>query len=288
MIRLEARPAFAAQARLGEGPVWLGDGLLWVDILEGKVMRSRGGSTVAVKSCGEPVSAAFPRRGGGYVLLQNHGVVTLDARFHETGRIPVLAGSSGLRLSDGAIGPAGELWFGSMRPDLESGGSLYRLRAGEREAVEVLPGLGMSNGIGFSPDGRAMYLVDSARRTVNVFDYDPETQEISGQRVFTEVEAELGTPDGIAVDAAGGVWVAMWAGGRLRRIEHDGTWSQEILVPASNVTSCAFGGAGLQTLYITTATVELSTDERERQPHAGSVFGISLPVGGLAQTEAAL
>lgn len=286
MIRLEARSAFPSQAQLGEGPIWSGNDLLWVDIIEGKVLRSRASATSVVKACGEPVSAAFPRQGGGYLLLQNDAVAVLDSRFHEIDRISVPNLPQGSRLSDGAVGPSGELWFGSMRTDLSAGGSLYRLRPGEAQATEVVQGLGMPNGIGFSPDGRLMYLVDSANRTVNVFDYRAETQEVSGARVFVEVSPDLGTPDGLAVDAAGGVWVAMWSGGRLRRAEHDGTWSQEILVPAKNVTSCAFGGDELRTLFITTALVELSAEERAQQPQAGSVFAILLPVGGVPQQEA--
>ncbi|QMU96012.1 SMP-30/gluconolactonase/LRE family protein [Microbacterium esteraromaticum] len=288
MIRLEARPVFEAGALLGEGPVWHGAGLLWVDIPDGKVMRSQDGRTRTMKVFGSPVSAVLPRRRGGYVALHDLDVAVLDADFHELGRISVLQRETGLRLSDGAVGPGGELWFGSMRHDLAAGGSLFRLRAGESAPTEVRAGLGMPNGMAFSPDGRSLYLVDSVRRAVTVLDYDPETQDVSGDRVLIEVDPDLGTPDGIAVDAGGGIWVAMWAGGRLRRIELDGTWSQEILVPARNVTSCAFGGAGLQTLYITTGTVDLGVEEARQQPTAGSVFGISLPIGGLPQEETEL
>lgn len=288
MIRLEARPIFAATSVLGEGPLWHGEDLLWVDILEGAVLRGRGDAAVTVKSYDGPVSAVLPHRDGGYLVLQNQSIVRVDSRFREIGRVGVLPPRSKLRLADGTIGPSGELWFGTMRPDLLPGGSLYRLRAGESEPTEVIADMGMPNGIAFSPDGRSLYVVDSSRRSVLICDYDEATQEISEPRTFVDVDPELGTPDGIAVDAAGGVWVAMWAGGRLRRAEHDGTWSQEILVPAANVTSCAFGGANLQTLYITSATVELTPAERAGQPHAGSVFGISLPIGGLPQTGAAL
>ncbi|MBK0418916.1 SMP-30/gluconolactonase/LRE family protein [Leucobacter sp. CSA1] len=286
MIRLEARTMYPEQALLGEGPVWHGDTLLWVDILRGRLLRSIDETTVELRAFDEPVSAVFPRSGGGYALLVNDRVEIVDAELRTTATVPVLPSGGELRLSDGAVGAAGELWFGSMRHDLAPGGALHRLRAGETEATVVRSDLGMANGIAFAADFSALYFVDSAERTVTVFDYDPETTEIANPRVLIEIDPGLGTPDGIAVDAVGGVWVSLWSGGRVRRVELDGRWSQEILVPATNVTSCAFGGPNLQTLFITSATVELDGEALAAQPAAGSIFGITLPIGGVVQQEA--
>jgi sugar lactone lactonase YvrE len=288
VIRLQARISHRESAELGEGPIWHGDALFWVDILRGRVLRSTSDGTEEVRVFGQPVSAVFPLLNSGYALLVNTHIEFVDSSFITVGHLKVLAETGDLRLSDGAVGAGGELWFGSIRHDLEPGGTLYRLRSGETEPTAVQSGLGMPNGIAFAPGYTHLYLVDSTARTLTAFEYDIESHEISNQRVLATIEADRGTPDGIAVDTLGGIWVAHWAGGSVRRLELDGSWSQEILVPAQNVTSCVFGGPNLQTLFITTARVELKNGELSTQPAAGSVFSITLPIGGMTPPEAQL
>ncbi|MBC9935836.1 MULTISPECIES: SMP-30/gluconolactonase/LRE family protein [unclassified Leucobacter] len=280
MIRLEARVSHPERAQLGEGPLWHGEALFWVDILGGRVLRSAETGTKVLRTLGEPVSAVFPHTDGGFVLLIDSRIEFVDDVFATTRCIEVFPAGGDSRLSDGAIGPGGELWFGSLRHDLQPGGALYRLRPGETAPTVVHEGLGMPNGIAFSPDLAHMYFVDSAARTLTVWDYEPIGMEVSSPRVLATFDEADGTPDGIAVDAVGGVWVAHWAGGSVRRLELDGSWSQEVLVPADNVTSCVFGGPNLQTLFITTATAGLGPSELAAQPSAGSVFSITLPIGG--------
>jgi sugar lactone lactonase YvrE len=114
-------------------------------------------------------------------------------------------------------------------------------------------GVGISNGIGWSPDERLMYYVDSQAHQVDVFDYDPATGAIDGRRRFAEVGRDDVEPDGLTVDAEGGVWVAVWGGGALLRHDPDGRLRETLELPPARVTSCAFGGPGLDRLYITTA-----------------------------------
>ncbi len=107
----------------------------------------------------------------------------------------------------------------------------------------MLPGISVSNGIGWSPDGSALYHVDCPRRRIDVYDFDAPTGSVAGRRAVVAVDAELGTPDGLAVDAEGGIWVALWGGGAVHRYGPDGALEERLELPVTNVTSCASGAA---------------------------------------------
>ena len=157
------------------------------------------------------------------------------------------------RMNDGACDRAGRFFAGTMARDETPGaGTLYRLDP-DHEVTPLITGLGISNGIGWSPDERLMYYIDSPTHRVDVFDYDPATGAIDGRRRFAAVGAGGAVPDGLAVDANGGVWVAVHGGGAVLRHDPLGTVVQSIELPAAHVTSCAFGGRNLDRLYITTA-----------------------------------
>ncbi|WP_375386138.1 SMP-30/gluconolactonase/LRE family protein [uncultured Microbacterium sp.] len=286
MIRIEAQPDVEIGNLLGEGPFWWRDRLIWVDLLNGILLRrDHDGGWVEVLSRDSGLSVAVPRRNGGLALLAGRTIELLDADLNVERIIPVPALREGERLADATAGPAGELWFGSIREDLTSGGCLFRLRPNEQSPQVVLTGVGLANGLGFAPDARTLYFVDSAAGTVTAFDYDPATQELSRSKIIATIDPADGSPDGITVDAAGSIWVALWAGGCVRRLDADGTWSQEVLVPAPNVTSCALGGEGLNILYITTGTVEMDTAALDASPLAGSLFATPVPVPGLPALE---
>jgi sugar lactone lactonase YvrE len=151
-------------------------------------------------------------------------------------------------------------------------GALYRLDA-DLTLTELVTGVGISNGIGWSPDDRLMYYSDSLAYRVDVFDYDPATGAISGRRPFAPVGGGEVMPDGLAVDAEGGVWVAQWGGSVLTRFDAGGRPAATVRFPHANVTSCAFGGPGLDRLYVTTAAGAGSP--------AGGLFMLSPGVAGL-------
>jgi sugar lactone lactonase YvrE len=152
------------------------------------------------------------------------------------------------------------------------GGRLHRVDAGGG-VVDVLDDATVSNGTGWSPDGRRMYYVDSPTRRIDVFDVDPATGLVSGRRPFVKLDAgTAGWPDGLCVDADGGVWLALWAGGAVRRYTPTGRLDRVIPVPTTNTTACSFGGARLTDLYITTARDRLDEATLAAQPHAGDVF----------------
>jgi sugar lactone lactonase YvrE len=144
----------------------------------------------------------------------------------------------------------------------------------------MLTGVTISNGLDWSPDGRRMYYVDSPTRRIDAFDFDATTGGIANRRTFVDVPADGGVPDGMTVDASGFVWVALWGGAALRRYAPDGTLERVVPLPVSHPTSCAFGGAALDELYVTSARGKLTLSERVGQPQAGGVFRLRPGVVG--------
>ncbi|MFK0118534.1 SMP-30/gluconolactonase/LRE family protein [Streptomyces sp. NPDC090994] len=270
--------AVRAEAELGEGPTWDAEAarLIWVDILGCRVHTydpATGRRTV--RTTEQHVGAAKPRAGGGLVLNLRDGIALLDPdgslRMAHREAVP------GRRANDAAVAPDGSLWAGTMRYDeTPGGGTLSRLTA-DGTHTTVLADVAVSNGTGWSPDGRLMYYIDSPTRRVDVFDHDGG--RISGRRTLAVVEDGAGFPDGLTVDADGCVWVALWDGGAVRRYTPDGRLDRVVELPVPRVTACAFGGADLTDLYVTTARTGLTAPH----PLAGSVLVVPGAGKGLAQ-----
>jgi len=245
----------APLAALGEGPCWdPADGALyWTDIPAHRVHRLAADGTHTSWDAGQPVGAIVLRAGGGLVLAAKDGFWTLDPA---TGELALLAHAEPdvpeNRMNDGACDRAGRFFAGTMAEDESPGaGTLYRLGT-DHEVAPVLGGVSISNGIGWSLDESRMYYVDSPTLGIDVFDYDAGSGTIGNRRVFAAVGGGA-IPDGLAVDADGCVWVALWGGAAVARYGPDGRPRQTLEIPAGNVTCCAFGGPDLGTLYITTA-----------------------------------
>ena len=246
----------APMATLGEGPIWDAgqQALYWVDIPECLVHRLDADGSITTRDTGQPVGTVVPRASGGLVVAARDGFMAMDP---DTGRLTMLAAveqdRAETRMNDGACDRAGRFYAGTMAADESPGlGTLYRLDP-DLQVSSLATGLGISNGIGWSPDERLMYYIDSLDHQVDVFDYDPATGEIDGRRRFAAVGGGDVLPDGLTVDADGGVWVAVWGGGVVLRHDPDGRVRESLEVPASHVTSCAFGGPDLDRLYISTA-----------------------------------
>jgi sugar lactone lactonase YvrE len=242
-------------ATLGEGPCWdsATGSLYWVDIPVGQVHRLAGDGAHRRWDVGQAVGAVVVRASGGLLLAARDGFLTLDPVTGEVAPLVALGLPEGVRMNDGACDRAGRFFAGSMADDEAPGrGTLYRLDP-DHSVAEVIAGVTISNGIGWSPDGSRMYYVDSPTRRVDVLDYDPATGAIAGRRPFASIDAGEAIPDGLAVDAEGCVWVALWDGGAVLRFGPDGRLRDSLELPAPRVTSCAFGGPDLETLYITTA-----------------------------------
>jgi sugar lactone lactonase YvrE len=266
----------AAHAEVGEGPVWDPDRnlLVWVDITRNAVHQySPGSGHDDVIPVGRHVGAAAPRTRGGLVLALQDGFGLLET---DTGRVEIIAGTEadkpGNRMNDGKCDSAGRFWAGTMSYNLAAGaGSLYRLDA-DHQVSTVLSNLTLSNGLGWSPDDRTMYFIDSVTQGIDVFAYDATTGSIRSRRRLIEISKEQGMPDGMAVDADGCIWVALWGGWAVQRYTPDGHLDRVVRLPVGQVTSCAFGGWDLGDLYITTAAHQLEGDALAEQPRAGGLF----------------
>ena len=226
------------------------------------------------------VSLALPRRRGGAVIGLPDGLHVLDGERSPL-LVPIDAARTDTRTNDGACDAAGRLWVGTMALDEASPlGGLYRVDA-DLSVTTVLTGTTISNGLGWSPSGDRFYFIDSPTRRVDVFDFDPETGALEDRRRFAAVEVEGAVPDGLAVDAEGGVWVALHGGWGLHRYAPDGELAAVVDLPVARITSCCFGGADLRDLYVTTRRDGLSAGELAEQPLAGALLRLDAGVAGL-------
>jgi sugar lactone lactonase YvrE len=273
-----AVPCTTEQTLLGEGARWDArrSELLRVDILAGHVYRDRlddDGAPVRVGTYRVPgtVGAIAPVDGDdGWLLAAGRGFVYLAPDGSQRPLAEVAP--AGTRMNDAACDPQGRFWAGTLAEDHHPrGGALYRLDPTGRTEL-VLAGLTISNGLGWSPDGSTMYLVDSGPRLVHAFAFDVDRGTISGRRVLATVAEALGAPDGMTVDADGDLWVAVYGAGRIHRYSPDGVLRQVLAVPAKQTTSCAFAGPALRRLYVTTATEGWSDEQRRLEPAAGVVY----------------
>ncbi|MDR6867092.1 sugar lactone lactonase YvrE [Microbacterium resistens] len=280
-VRLRAEAVTDAVAHHAEGPVWsVGwGGLRYVDLEAGSLLTLRG-DRVDRLELGERVAAFVrPRRNGGYVVAVERGIALADAPDALPGARIELWADRSVRMNDGTVDPDGRLLAGGMAYDARPAGSaVYRIDARLRPQL-VIPGVAVSNGVGFSPDGSRCYYVDSMERRVDVLDY--HGGELGGRRPFVDIPEADGLPDGLTVSADGSVWVALWGGGAVLGYGSDGVLHTIVEVPVAQVSACAFGGDDLNTLFITTSRQGLGA---AAEAQAGSVFAVRTARRGLPVT----
>ena len=277
-----------AQSRLGEGPLWHPDeqALYWVDIHKARVERyDPANGARRTFQFAEAVTALGLRAGGGFVTAGIHGFGTWDGDSEQVKPInDPEADRPENRFNDGAVGPDGRFWAGTMCEQLNlqapPPGSLYRLD-GNLNAEKLTGGLHISNGLGWSPDLDYFYLTDSPRKIIYRYAYEAASGAIANPQRWVHSADEPGVPDGLAVDADGCVWSAQWGGWKVIRYDPDGRAMLEIRLPVEHPTSCAFGGPNLDELFITSAWTPLTAAERAQQPLAGNVFHFQAEVSGL-------
>jgi sugar lactone lactonase YvrE len=266
-------------AEHGEGPVWdAAAGVLrWVDMLRGDVLTLDAAGTVGRRHVSHVAAAIRPRAGGGLVAAVERGFALLD----DSGQIELEQAAFDdpvCRMNDGGTDRQGRFFCGSMAYDMTSPrGALYRYDQ-DGKIGTVLDGVTVSNGIAWTLDGEQMYYIDSATQRVDVFDYDTAAGIPADRRPHVRIDPDAGMPDGMALDAEGGAWVALWRGRAVHRYRRDGRLDAVVELPVDLVTACAFGGPELNELYITTS--RMGMDPGVQSP-AGALFRVSPEVRGL-------
>jgi sugar lactone lactonase YvrE len=267
--------AIRAEAILGECPRWdaAARRLSWVDVEAGALhlfdpatREDRG------YELGAMAGAAAPTEGGELLVALADRIVLVDPADGSTRDLATIPHPRpDMRTNDGACDPAGRFWVGSTQLEsAHAAGALYRLASGVLE--RVLDGVTLSNGIGWSPDGRLMYYVDSLTYRVDVLDFDLDAGTVAARHELVGVSQADGVPDGLAVDDDGCIWLALYGGACVRRYGPDGLLDGVLSLPVKKVTACCFGGDDGRSLYVTTAA--------GRQPLSGSVFVADVGVGG--------
>ncbi len=272
----------AADSVVGEGPVWDGSAgrLRWVDIMSGR-LNSTDPDTGDTASQTVPtlVGAAAPRASGGLVLATREGFATVDGPegpgLHP--RLDVLG--PGERMNDAAVDPWGRYWAGSTTMDFAAGRGALHLLEPDWSSRVVLDGLTLPNGLGWSPDRRTFYLVDTMPGDILRFDVDPRTHLPTDGRLFHHVDGARGIPDGLTIDATGCLWVALWGGAAVLKLSSEGDEVGVLEMPVQQPSSCAFGGLDLDRLFVTSARDGLRVADYAPD---GSLFVIDSP-GAIGQ-----
>lgn len=271
---MEVDVAVDAANELGEGPLWDYEtgALYWLDIVRAKIFRMSGGR---VESFDAPpmVSSISKRSKGGYLLTSVN-----DLYWWHEGKISKIASinEQGNRFNDAKCDPSGVLWAGTMDlGETRESGSLYRIGRDLRPE-RVVTGLIISNGLGWSPDGKTMYHADTPRGTVYSYEFS-EGGRLGRRRPLIRFDDAEGLPDGLAVDEEGFIWVAHWGGGKVSRWSPDGMRVATVNFPTRNITSITFGGNRMDIAFVTSAKIRLNGHEE----HSGAVFTFDPGVKGL-------
>jgi sugar lactone lactonase YvrE len=264
--------------QLGETPLWCERErrLWWLDI-----ERPRLQSFDPASGVHEAVSFDTTFLGshalvddGSQLLALGLGLFRRDAFSGALSRVASVEHGLDNRLNDGRVDARGRFWVGTMDNDLHRpNGALYRVDPGGG-VHRVLDGVIVSNGIAFAADGKTLYFTDTRRHITWRFDLDLDDGVLSNRRVFADYTATGERPDGACVDADGGIWTAFFAGRRVVRYRPDGAIDLVVPMPVTNPTCVCFGGDGLRTLYVTSATKFLTPEQRAAEPLAGSLFAI--------------
>ena len=269
-----AERVLASAAVVGEGPVWDADDrcLYWVDIERGEVHRfdPLAGRDTVVITLDRQVGAVGLRETGGLVLAVREGFATWEPGQPDVTVLASPLGSNSLcRMNDGACDAAGRFWAGSMalQEDILGAGALYRLEP-DGSAVEVVAGVSLSNGVAWSPDGRTMYHVDTTARTLSAYSFAVLTGALGPARVLIGFEGRDGFPDGVAVDAAGCIWVAFWLGSASVATRRTESCSASSRFRRHSSRAAPSEGPTLEDLYITTAARDLDPPA----PGAGDLY----------------
>jgi L-arabinonolactonase len=288
MAEPEPRVVIASQNQIGESPVWSHseNALYWVDV-EGKlIQRWQGGDgSMQCWKMDEPVGCIGLREHGGLVGASLTGFFFLDIVTGKTTSISdPEAHLPDNRFNDGKMDRRGRFWAGTrnFRDHSKTTGALYRLDP-DLSVHRMEEGLLCPNGMAWSPDDTLMYMCDTWARRIYVYDFDTDDGVLHNRRLFVELSENAGFPDGLTVDAAGFIWNAHYDGWRITRYAPDGKVDRIIRMPVRHVTSLTFGDTDFRTLYITSACLRLTDEQRRVQSTAGHVFALEAQTQGFPE-----
>lgn len=278
------------QCVVGEGPLWHEDEqrLYWSDIVTGRLFRYDPASGHHEQIyAGEQVGGFTIQEDGALLLFMERGKIATWRDGILTTIVEEIPAERPTRFNDVIADPRGRVFCGTISPKYgepdqgELRARLYRLDP-DLTLTVLLEGIGVSNGMGFTPDLTGLYYTDTATSDITLFDYDSETGAIANRRPFVVVsnDPDEGAPDGMTMDAEGGVWSARWGGSCLVRYAPDGREVQRIRFPARKVSSAIFGGPDLTDLYVTTAG---GNQKDVDGPGAGALFRVRPGVRGVRE-----
>lgn len=283
---IHANLEYQTDAHLGEGPVWdeINQKLWWVDILSCTLNCYDPGSKENQSfDVGEQIGAAVLRKEGGLLLALESGLAFFD---DQTETMTPLENDftlgEGTRSNDGKCDPEGRFWFETLDYDLEKGsGNLFCLNS-ELKVEKKLDQLTIPNGMAWNKKSDKFFFIDTIAGELYSYRYQKESGKISDRSVIYHFEEELGYPDGMTIDTEDKLWIALYAGRKVIRINPDnGHIEFEIRIPVPKPTSCTFGGKDLKTLFITTCREHMDEAEIEKAPLSGSLFSVDLPFQGI-------
>ena len=277
------------QNQLGESPIWVPEeqALYWVDWGGNPIYRfDPATGEYRTFEVDRPVTAIARRASGGWIVTAQNELAFWDPQTNQFSRVVGHPDPDNppMCYNDSVVDRQGRLLVGTydahdtFAPD----SSLYRLDP-DGSLHQLDSGFATVNGMGFSPDGRTLYVTDMRHNLIYAYAYDTVSGDVSQRRLFARVPQEEGMPDGLIVDGQGCVWSAHWAGWKLTRYDPDGRIEREVRFPVQHVICCAFGGEHLDELYVTTAWYGFSEEGKKKQPRAGDLFRIKMDIQGLEE-----
>lgn len=283
---MTAKLILNARATLAEGPVWdhRRQQLIWVDIEQSQIHRYDPATKEdTVYQLDKMVGAAVPTQTEHQLLLAlADGIALFDSGTQRLSYVDTTERDvPGNRFNDGKCDPAGRFWAGTMSlRQTPVAGALYCLFT-DHSVHKKIDNVTISNGLAWTADAQTMYFVDSPTQQVMAYDYDPATGDIGNPRVVIRIPPKLGTPDGMTIDREDKLWIALWGGFGVGRWDPlSGELMEMVRVNAPQVTSCTFGGAELDELFITTARSGMSEEQLDKYPESGGLFNVRPGIAG--------
>jgi sugar lactone lactonase YvrE len=266
-----ARLVCNPEAAIGESPVGIGETIIWTDPVTSRLLRFAD-SKVEAKTLSRPVWSLAELPGGGLAGTFDDGFCTLDPASGALEAGPAAPLDPGSRFNDMTVDAAGGLWAGAMHRGVLAGkGAIFHASALDTAPACVARGLGVPNGMGFSADGRTLFVIDTLTRTL--LSYPADSGTLGEPSIVTDFLDLPGKPDGMTIAPDGSLWVAMWGGGLVVQIARDGALLRTLSIPAPHISSLCFAGSSL---FVTTSRMRLSPEQITRHPGSGGLFSIDL------------